>query len=67
MSIKVKRGMGGSRNGRSRTEGTEELKAFSKKARRREDAAETRAEVEADAQRREKRERSPPLRPLITK
>ncbi len=52
MAIKVKRGMGGSRNGRSRTEGTEELKAFSKKARRREDAAEVRAEqeVEADAE-----------------
>ncbi len=53
MPIKVKRGMGGSRNGRSRTEGTEELKAFSKKARRREDAAEVRAErevVEADAE-----------------
>ena len=50
MPIKVKRGMGGSRNGRSRAEGTEELKAFSKKARRSEDAAEARAEVAADAE-----------------
>ncbi len=49
MPIKVKPGMGGSRNGRSRTEGTEELKAFSKKARRREDAAEVMAEQEGEA------------------
>ena len=52
MPIKVKRGVGGSRNGRSRAEGTEEIKAFSKKARRREDAAEARAEVEAEAEER---------------
>ncbi|WP_166398853.1 hypothetical protein [Rubrobacter marinus] len=38
--------MGGSRNGRFRTEGTGELEAFSKKARRRDDAAEVRAEQE---------------------
>jgi len=33
--MKIKKGMGGSRNGRSRTEGTGELKKMSKKARRR--------------------------------
>jgi len=34
MKFKVKKGMGGSRNGKSRTEKTETLKKFSKKARR---------------------------------
>lgn len=34
MRIKIKTGMGGSRNGRNRWAGTEELKQQSKKARR---------------------------------
>ena len=34
--IKLKKGMGGSNKGKSRTEKTEVLKKFSKKARRRE-------------------------------
>ena len=34
MNYKVKNGMGGSRNGKSRTEKTEILKKLSKKARR---------------------------------
>lgn len=41
---KIKQGMGGSRNGRSRWEKTEVLKADSKKARR----AMVRAEIEAE-------------------
>jgi len=36
MAIKIKAGMAGSRNGRSRWIGTEVLKAYSKKARRKE-------------------------------
>jgi|TARA_R110000824_G_scaffold345711_1_gene532389 hypothetical protein len=34
MKFKVKKGMGGSKNGKSRTEKTEVLKKLSKKARR---------------------------------
>lgn len=34
MAIKIKKGMGGSRNGKGRWTGTEELKKTSKKARR---------------------------------
>ncbi len=33
-NVKIKKGMGGSRNGKSRTEKTEVLKKYSKKARR---------------------------------
>jgi hypothetical protein len=40
MGHRIKRGMGGSRNGRGRTDGTEVLKAESSKLRRAEDTSE---------------------------
>lgn len=44
--VKVKRGMGGSRNGRSRREGTEIMKAAGKKASRAEGKAAIRLQLE---------------------
>ena len=44
MHVKIKRGMGGSRNGKNRYTGTEELKKDSKKRRR----AQGKQEVEQD-------------------